>query len=59
MKIGICGHFAHGLKYLDGQTIKTKILYEELAKLYGKSDVKTLDTHGWRNSPFKLLWNIL
>lgn len=59
MKIGICGHFAHGLKYLDGQTIKTKILYEELAKVYGKTDVKTLDTHDWHNSPFRLFWNSL
>lgn len=59
MKIGICGHFAYGLKYLDGQTIKTKILYKELVKLYGKADVKTVDTHDWRNSPLKLLWNCL
>ena len=31
-KLGIIGHFGGNKKFLDGQTVKTKILYEELEK---------------------------
>lgn len=32
IKIGIIGHFGGKENILDGQTIKTKILHEELSK---------------------------
>ncbi|HAS91456.1 MAG TPA: glycosyl transferase family 1 [Clostridiales bacterium] len=57
--IGICGHFGFNSNIIDGQIVKTKNLHKELTKLYGNVDVKTLDTNGWRNSPFKMLRNIL
>ena len=45
-KVSVIGHFAYGLEYLDGQTIKTKIVTNELCKKYGKTEVLQFDTHG-------------
>lgn len=45
-KVSVIGHFAFGLQYLDGQTIKTKNLTNELIKLYGRENVISFDTHG-------------
>ncbi|MEH7356286.1 glycosyltransferase [Neobacillus drentensis] len=55
-KVGICGHFGGGHNFLDGQTVKTKILTEELKKEFGNDEVQIVDTHGWRNNPFALLF---
>ena len=45
-KVAIVGHFAFGKEFLDGQTVKTKILAEELDRVYGEQNVKKIDTHG-------------
>ena len=45
-KVSVIGHYAFGLNYLDGQTIKTKIVTNELCKEYGESEVLKFDTHG-------------
>lgn len=45
-KIGICGHFGGKNNFYDGQTVKTKIITEELTNIYGKNDVITVDTYG-------------
>lgn len=45
-KVSVIGHYAYGLEYLDGQTIKTKIVTNELCKKYGKSEILQFDTHG-------------
>lgn len=45
-KVSVIGHYAYGLEYLDGQTIKTKIITNELCKKYGESQVLQFDTHG-------------
>ena len=45
-KVSVIGHFAFGLQSLDGQTIKTKNLTNELIKLYGDENVISFDTHG-------------
>lgn len=45
-KVGICGHFAFGRNFLDGQTVKTKTVACELDKLLGESNVLKVDTHG-------------
>lgn len=52
--IGIIGHFGGAENILDGQTIKTKILYEEL-KAKTDWDIITVDTYYKRKNPFKLL----
>ena len=55
-KIGICGHFGNNQNLLNGQTIKTKILTEELEKHFGKDSIKTIDTYGWKGNPLLLLY---
>lgn len=58
MKICVCGHFGFGLELLNGQTIKTKVISEELEKKYNQSSVLKIDTHGLKNIlilPLKLL----
>lgn len=45
-KVTIIGHFAHGIEYLDGQTIKTKVIAEELRRQLSSDEVGKIDTHG-------------
>ena len=58
-KVSVIGHFADGLEYLDGQTVKTKILTAELKKELGEDAVARFDTHGGKitllKSPFQAL----
>ncbi len=54
-KICICGHFANGTKSYDGQTIKTRNVYNQLIKKYGEENVSTIDTNNWKKHPFKIL----
>ncbi len=53
-KIGIIGHFGGKENILDGQTIKTKILYEELSKATDWEIIK-VDTYYKKKNPVKLL----
>ena len=57
-RVSIIGHFAEGLEYLDGQTVKTKIVTEELQNQLGIDQVLKIDTHGgWKvllKSPFQV-----
>lgn len=52
-KVSVIGHFAYGLEYFDGQTVKTKILTNELCKVYGQSEVLQFDTHGGKKTLLK------
>lgn len=45
-KAAVIGHYAYGLEYLDGQTIKTKIVTNELCRKYGEKEILQFDTHG-------------
>jgi len=54
-KVAVIGHFAKGKDYLDGQTVKTKILTEELAELLGSEQLIAVDTHGWEKTPWLLM----
>lgn len=44
--IGIIGHFAFGIEYLNGQTVKTKIIADTLSEIYGSGNINMYDTHG-------------
>lgn len=52
-KIGIIGHFGGNENILDGQTIKTKILSEELEKATGW-EITKVDTYYKKKQPLKL-----
>ncbi len=49
-RIGIIGHFGGNERHLDGQTVKTKTLYDELAKV-GLANMVVVDT--WLNNSNK------
>lgn len=42
--VGIIGHFGYGKNLVNGQTIKTKIIADELSRFYGNGSVITIDT---------------
>ena len=45
-KVCICGHLADGTNMNDGQTVKTRMLREELKRHLGAAEVYCIDTHG-------------
>ena len=57
-KVAVIGHFAFGHTCLNGQTIKTKIVTEELQKQLGDDEVLMIDTYGgWKTllkAPFQV-----
>ncbi len=53
-KVGVVGHFGGTQNFLDGQTIKTKIIFRELEKQFGEENVIKVDTYNWRKHPFRL-----
>lgn len=59
LKVTVCGHVGGGKFFLDGQTIKTKILINELKKQLGSNDVGVIDTFNWRRNPFKLIYKCI
>ncbi len=61
-KIAVIGHFAFGKEYLDGQTVKTKVLTQELRNRFGEDEVLAVDTHGWSGNPisfFRRVWQTI
>lgn len=55
VKIGICGHYGGNQKFLDGQTVKTKIITKELQQEFGNEQVKYVDTFGGRKRIFSII----
>ena len=56
IKIGICGHFGGNKVFLDGQTVKTKIVTQELKKIYS---TKTLDTFQGKKRILSILFGLI
>lgn len=57
MKLSIVGHFAVGQEFNDGQTVKTRNLYNKLVEIYGQDEVEIVDTYNYKKNPLKLLKN--
>lgn len=57
--IGICGHFGGNKNFLDGQTVKTKIVTKELEKEFGDDEVKKVDTFGGKRRLVPILLNLI
>lgn len=53
-KICVCGHFAKEKESFNGQTIKTKNIYNQLVKKYGEYNVSIIDTYNWKKHPLRL-----
>ncbi|MFQ9726147.1 MAG: glycosyltransferase [Clostridium perfringens] len=58
-KATVVGHFAEGKNLLNGQTVKTKIVYNELVRIYGKKQVDYIDTHGGAKVIIKALFKCI
>ena len=58
-KVCIIGHFGFGLDLLNGQTIKTKIVADEIEKKIGKDEIVRIDTHGGLAALIKLPFSLL
>lgn len=56
LKIGICGHFGGNKTFLDGQTVKTKIITQELKKIYS---LKRVDTYNSKKRIFNILFGLI
>lgn len=54
-KVCVIGHFGCGKECLDGQTVKTKIVAEELINKLGEDKVSCIDTHGGAKATPKIL----
>ena len=52
-------HFGFGKNLLNGQTIKTKIITEELENQLGKEEVLKFDTHGGIKNLIKAPFQVL
>lgn len=54
-KVVVIGHFGFGHNYLDGQTVKTKIIANELINQLGNDQVDCIDTYGGVKATPKIL----
>ena len=57
--LSIIGHFAFGKKCIDGQTVKTKIITDELELQLGEEQVLKIDTHGKYKTLLKAPFQVL
>lgn len=52
-KIAVIGHFGFGKKLLNGQTVKTKVITDELERVFGENEIVKIDTCGGIINLFK------
>lgn len=55
----VCGHHAKGANLADGQTIKTRYVYDALLNRYGSDDIILCDTYLWKKHPIRYLFNCI
>lgn len=58
-RIAILGHFAGNKMNYNGQTIKTRILADEVERLLPDWHVKRIDTAGYKKNPFGLISQVM
>lgn len=59
VKVSVLGHFGEGENLLNGQTVKTKIVTEELQNQLGNDQVLKIDSHGGLKTIFKAPFQVL
>lgn len=55
--IAVIGRVADGVQLLDGQTVKTRILRDELQKYFPDQEVICVDTYKYSRRVVPVLWN--
>lgn len=58
-RVCVCGHFGFGQELLNGQTVKTKIVADALAREFGPEEMLLTDTHGGAKILLKLPFQCL
>lgn len=58
-KVSVIGLFCAGRDVADGQSVKTRIVTQELEKALGADRVRRIDTYGWKKNPVKLFFNCI
>lgn len=58
-KIGLVGHFGGNEAFFDGQTVKTKNLYNALLEELGEENINVVDTYYFRKNPITFLFKAL
>jgi len=53
-KVCLCAHFGEGKELLNGQSIKAKVIAEEVGRKLGQDQVVSIDTHGGLPAVFTL-----
>lgn len=53
--IGICGNYGSVQNPNNGQTVKTRVISDELIKRLGRELIRTVDSSNWRRAPISLL----
>lgn len=59
VRIAVLGHFGTGKHLLNGQTVKTTIITDELCRQLGKSEVRKIDTHGGIKNLIRAPWQVI
>lgn len=54
-KISVIGAFGFGQRLLNGQTIKTEIVTEELKKNFGDNEIEQIDSYGGKKQLVKVI----
>ena len=54
-KITVIGLFCENTNISNGQSVKTRIVTQELEKALGEKNVARIDTFGWKKNPTKKL----
>lgn len=57
MKVAILGHFAESKNFCDGQTVKTRMLYDGFCN-YSNYELVKIDSYNWKKHPLRLVMKI-
>jgi hypothetical protein len=50
----VIGKFAIKKNIVDGQTVKSKTIYDSLTERYGRANISKIDTYGWKKRPIRI-----
>lgn len=59
LSIGVIGRTAYGTDLCDGQTIKTRVLIDELKRKYPSADFYIVDTYQYQKNVLTILKNLM
>ncbi len=58
-KITVIGVYGEGSQFTTGQAVKSIELINWLVQTYSEDNINIVNTHSWKNNPFKLLMHLI